>query len=106
MADPIPSFYLGTVVNLVGKITSSTASTVGLDPGGLTFGLREPDGATYSYAYAATSTSLFRTTASGYPTYYVNWQSAKEGIHRGGFLGTGSNAGAVEFSFNILRRGY
>ena len=106
MANAVPSFYLGTLINIIGKFTSSTGSTVGLDPGGLTFGLEEPDGSTYSYVYSATSTSLFRTTSSGYPTYYVNWPSAKEGVHHGGYLGTGTNAGAVEFAFNVIRRLY
>lgn len=107
MPNPtLQSYYLGAVLNIVGKFTTSTGSTVGVDPAGLTFGMKEPDGATYSYTYSATSTSVFRTTASGYPTYYVNWQTAKEGIHRGGYVGTGSNAGAIEFAFNVLRRGY
>lgn len=101
----IPSFYLGSVVRVVGKITTSTGSTVGADPAGLSFYLTEPDGTTYSYTYGG-STHINRTTASGYPTYYLDWPAGKEKIHRGAFIGTGSNAGAVEFAFNVLQRGY
>ena len=106
---PIPSFYLGSVVRIVGKITTSTDSTVGADPTGLSFYLTEPDGTTYSYTYGG-STHINRSTGlSGYagsPVYYVDWLAAKEKVHRGGWLGTGSNAGADEFSFGVIQRRY
>lgn len=106
---PIPAFYLGSVPRIIKRITSSTDSTIGVDPAGLQFFLKEPDGTTYSYTYGGTS-HINRTTALngyvGYPVYYVDWTAAKEGLHRGGWLGSGSHAGADEFSLLIVQRGY
>lgn len=105
----IPSFYLGSVVRIVKRITSSTGSTVGVDPAGLQFFLTEPDGTTYSYTYGG-STHIQRSTALngyvGYPVYWVDWPAAKERIHRGGWVGSGSNAGADEFAWNVVQRSY
>ena len=68
-----------------------------------------PDGTTYSYTYGGTS-HINRTTAlngyAGYPVYYVDWLTTKTRIHRGGWIGSGSNSGADEFSWNVLDRSY
>lgn len=98
---PIPSFPLGTVVRVQLQITTATGSTVLVDPGSLVVGLREPDGTTYSYAWGGSTT--ITTTTGG---FFFQWPTAKEGIHRGGVVGTSQNAGAEEFAFNIFKRGY
>ena len=99
----IPSFVLGSVVHIEVQLTSAATSTAGVEPGGLTFYLTEPDGATYSYVRGGT-THIASNTASG--LFWVDWVSAKEGRHFGGWLGTGSNAGADEFAFSVRQRGW
>jgi hypothetical protein len=98
----IVSYIRGQVARLTVGITSATGSTVGADPAGLTFYLREPDNTSYSYVWG-TNAELASTSAGG---FRVLWTTAKEGIHRGGWVGTGSNAGADEFAFNVLERGW
>ena len=97
-----PSYYLGEVVKIYLLATSATGSTGGVQPGALTFGLKEPDGSTYSYTLGG-STHIATASSSG---YVVNWPTAKEGVHYGGWVGSGSNAGAVEFSFSVVKRLY
>lgn len=97
----IPAFVLGAVVHIQTTITSSTGSTVGVDPGSLTFYLKEPDGTTYSYVYAPAATTVIKSTTG---VYYVDWPSAKEGIHRFGWVGTSANAGADEGAFHVIKR--
>lgn len=99
----VPSFYLGSVVKVRVTLTSSTASTVGVDPGGLTFYVKEPDGTTHSYVYSGTSTSVLKVTTGTYDGYFPTVQ---EGLHYAGWLGTGSNAGADEVAFFVNKRRY
>ena len=99
----IPSFYLGTVVKVTVNVSSDATSTAGVEPAGLTVYLTEPDGSTYSYVRGV-STAISSGLTSG--QFVFTWPSAKEGLHRGGIIGTGSNAGADDFSFNILQRGW
>ena len=98
----IPSYWLGEVKRLQLTITSSTNSMVPVDPGGLSFGLREPDGTTYNYVRGV-STALVSATVG---VFYVDWTMAKIGVHRGGWVGSASHADAIEFSFNVLARMY
>lgn len=99
------SYILGKVAKIAVQLTSSTAvsATAGVEPGGLTFYLTEPDGTTYSYV-RGTNAQLVSGAASGY--FYVAWPTAKEGVHYGGWAGTGSNAGADEFAFHVRARAW
>ena len=101
--NSIPSFPLGAVVRVTFSITSSSGSTAGVDPGSFTVGLKEPDGTTYAYAWGGGSTVLATTSAGG---FVFTWPTAKEGVHRGGGVGTSANAGAEEFAFNVTQRPY
>mgnify|MGYP001575301948 CR=1 FL=1 len=98
----IDSFWLGQIVRVQTTITSATDSTVKVEPGHLKWSLKEPDGTTVSYV-RGTDAQLVSATVG---VFYVDWPSAKDGLHRGGWLGTASNGGADEFSFNVLQRMY
>lgn len=98
----IPSVPLGAVVRLTLAVASSSGSTVGADPGSLSFGLREPDGTTYAYTWGG-STNIATSSAGG---FYLLWTTAKEGIHRFGWQGSSANAGAQEGAFNVIQRSY
>lgn len=95
------SYYLGEVARARVTITSSTDSTIGVDPDGLTFYVKEPDGSTHSFVYAATSTSLLKVTTGIYDGL---WPTAQEGQHFYGFVGTGTNAGADEGAWFVNKR--
>lgn len=97
----IKSYVLGAVARARLTVTSSTNSTVGVDPDGLTFYVREPDGSTYSYSYTATSTSVLKISTGVYDGL---WPTAKEGLHTAGWLGNGTNQGAEEFAFFVKKR--
>lgn len=100
----IPSFPLGAVARLWITITTASGSTVVVDPGSLSFGLKEPDGTTYTYTWGG-STHVVTSTVGG-RWGYVDWACAKEGIHRFGYVGTSANAGADEGAFSVFQRGY
>jgi len=97
----IKSYVLGQVARARLTVTSSTASTVGVDPDALSFSVREPDGSTYSYAYSATSTSVLKV---GTGVYDGLWPTAKEGLHTFGWSGSGTNQGADEGAFFVKKR--
>ena len=97
-----PSYFLGQKIRISLGITSASGSTAGADPSALSFGLKEPDGTTYRYSWPGSS-NVATTSAGG---FYVDWPTAKEGVHYGGWNGTGSNQGADEFSFNVIKRAY
>lgn len=94
----LPSYHIGQVARLENTVTSSTGSTVAVDPGGLTFRLREPDGTTYAYVWGVDS----QVTTFGAGQFRVNWTVAKRGRHFGKWVGTASHAGAAEFAFDGL----
>jgi len=98
----LEGFHLGQPTNLDFKVTSSTGSTVLVDPGGLTFYLTEPDGTTYSYVWG--TNAQLTTVAAGH--FRVSWTVAKRGRHSGGWVATSSHACADEFQFDGLERLY
>ena len=99
---PMRSYILGEVAGISLGITSSTASTVGADPDALSWFLTEPNGATISYTWPpAVATALATTSAGG---FRVRWLTRVEGRHYGGWLGSGTNAGADEFEFYVRER--
>ena len=100
----IPSYFLGAVARLWITITTASGSTAVVDPGSLSFGLKEPDGTTYAYTWGG-STHVVTSTA-GWHWGYVDWVCAKEGIHRFGYVGSSANGGADAGAFSVIQRSY
>ncbi len=98
----LPSYRLGQVARIVLSITSSTDSTAGADPNAFTVGLKEPNGTTHSYSWPG-STNI---TSAGPGSFVFLFPTATNGVHYGGVVGSGSNAGAEEFAFNVIQRMY
>lgn len=89
------AYEVGDVARLLWKITSSTGSTVYVDPGGLTFHLTEPDHTTYSYVWGVNA----QLATDGAGQFRVDWAVGKEGMHRGRWVASASHACAGQFEF-------
>lgn len=94
------SYYdSGATVRL--KLTMTDSSGTAVDPGALTFKVRQPDGTVTSYVYG-TDAQLVKSSTG---IYYVDWPIPKtlaaEGVWSYRFEATGANAGAVESQFTV-----
>lgn len=91
------SVALGSVVRLSLHVASQAGDE--LDPGSLTFFLKQPDGSVVEYTYGA-DPELTRDSAGD---YHVDWLTAQPGTHTYRFVGTGNYAGADEERFRVAR---